>query len=181
MRHSVRSQQRKRFRTPTRKVASELAGLSHQQTWLGTASEAAKFPPRNDHTRPGGEVVLNIGSLFAAVGLLTVAALSQLPNSSKAQDENELRKIESETAKFEQQNDSSIMGLLADDWVYRGARVLTKSEFGGKCEAEFCHPQPWPQPIHHREEEHASRLVSRHRRRDLYQGVSSASRYDAVL
>ncbi len=41
MRHSVRSQQRKRFRTPTRKVASELAGLSQQQTWLGTASETA--------------------------------------------------------------------------------------------------------------------------------------------
>jgi len=98
------------------------------------------------HTRPGGEIVLNIASLFAAVGLLTVAALSQLPKSSKAQDENELRKIESETSKFEQQNDSSIMGLLADDWVYLGARVLTKSEFGANVKQNFVTHNHGPNP-----------------------------------
>jgi hypothetical protein len=77
----------------------------------------------------GGEIVRNVVFLFAAAGLLTIAVSPQLQNSSKAQDESELLSIESETAKFEQQNDSSKMDLLADDWVGLGAKVLTKSEF----------------------------------------------------
>jgi hypothetical protein len=48
---------------------------------------------------------------------------------SKAQDESELRRIEPDTVKLEQQNDSSVTNSLADDWVYRGVKVLTKSDF----------------------------------------------------
>ena len=56
----------------------------------------------------------NVALLFVAMGGLTIGASAQLQNSSKAQDENELRRIESESGKFEQQNDSSWANLLAD-------------------------------------------------------------------
>jgi hypothetical protein len=66
---------------------------------------------------PGGEIVRNVAFLFAVAGLLTIGVSAQLQNSSKAQHDSELRRIEFETAKFEQQNDSSITVSLADDWV----------------------------------------------------------------
>lgn len=44
-------------------------------------------------------------------------------------DDKELRKIESETARLEQQNDSALAKFLADDWVCCGARGLSKKEF----------------------------------------------------
>jgi hypothetical protein len=73
--------------------------------------------------------VRNVAFVFAVAGLLVIGASAQPQNSSKAQDESELRRIESETAKFEQQNASSMTDLLADDWVGLGAKVLTKGEF----------------------------------------------------
>ena len=55
----------------------------------------------------------------------------------KLQDESELRRIESESAKFEQQNDSKWTDLLADDWVLTGnKKTLTKTELQRKGEAE---------------------------------------------
>jgi len=73
--------------------------------------------------------VRNILFPLATVGLLTIAVSSQVQTPSKTQDDSELRRIESETAKFEQQNDSSRMVLLlADDWVGLGAHVLTKND-----------------------------------------------------
>jgi hypothetical protein len=56
-----------------------------------------------------------VAFLFAVAGLLTIGVSAQVQNSSKAQDESELRHIESENAKFEQQNNSSTTDLLADD------------------------------------------------------------------
>ena len=71
----------------------------------------------------------NVALLFTIVGLLTVGGFAQQPTSSKAKDESELRRIESDTVKLEQQNDSSVTNSLADDWVYLGVKVLTKSDF----------------------------------------------------
>jgi hypothetical protein len=70
-----------------------------------------------------------VAFLFAVAGLLTIGSSAQLQNSSQVQDESELRRIESETAKFEQQNDSKWADLLADDWVLLGNETnLTKTE-----------------------------------------------------
>jgi hypothetical protein len=75
--------------------------------------------------------------LLAVAGLLTIGASAQLQNSSKAQDESELRRIEAETAKSEQQNASSTTDLLANDWVGLGAKVLTKSELQANVKQNF--------------------------------------------
>ena len=86
--------------------------------------------------------------LFAVAGLLTIGASAQLQNSSKAQDESELRRIEAETAKSEQQNASSTTDLLADDWVGLGAKVLTKSELQANVKQNFvAHNGPNPYTI----------------------------------
>jgi hypothetical protein len=86
--------------------------------------------------------------LFAVAGLLTIGASAQLQNSSKAQDESELRRIEAETAKSEQQNASSTTDLLADDWVSLGAKVLTKSELQANVKQNFvAHNGPNPYTI----------------------------------
>ena len=90
----------------------------------------------------------NVAFAFAVAGLLVIGASAE-QNSSKAQDEGELRHIESETAKFEQQNDSSIADLLADDWVGVGPKkVLTKSEFQTNVKRNFAaHNGPNPYTI----------------------------------
>jgi hypothetical protein len=87
--------------------------------------------------------VRNVAFLFAVAGLLTIGASAQLQNSSKAQDESELRRIESEAAKFEQQNDSSMADLLADDWVLLGTKVLTKTELLKQNFAAHNGPNPY--------------------------------------
>jgi uncharacterized protein DUF4440 len=92
--------------------------------------------------------VRNVVFLFAVAGLLTFGVSAQLQNSSKAQDESELRRIESETAKFEQQNDSSMTDLLADDWVLLGTKVLTKTELQANVKQNFAaHNGPNPYTI----------------------------------
>ena len=67
--------------------------------------------------------------LLAATGLLVAVAFAQSQRASKTQDEQTLRKIESQTAQIEQANDVSKMGALADDWVLLGRKILSKSEF----------------------------------------------------
>ena len=86
--------------------------------------------------------------LFAVAGLLTIRVSAQLQNSSKAQDESELRRIEAESAKSEQQNASSTADLLADDWVGLGAKVLTKNELQANVKQNFvAHNGPNPYTI----------------------------------
>jgi hypothetical protein len=79
--------------------------------------------------------------LFACAGLLGVFAFGQDKVTPKSQDEQTLRKIESETAQSEQANDASKMGALADDWVYLGRKVLSKSEF--QQNAKYNGPSPY--------------------------------------
>jgi len=62
-----------------------------------------------------------------------VAGILLFASSSQAQtnDEKGLRRIEAETARLEQQNDTSLVKFIADDWVCvnpaRGS--ISKSEF----------------------------------------------------
>ena len=91
----------------------------------------------------------NVAFLLAVAGLLTIRVSAQPQNSSKAQDESELRRIESETAKFEQQNDSKWTDLLADDWVLLGNnKNLTKTELLANVKQNFAaHNGPNPYTI----------------------------------
>ena len=91
----------------------------------------------------------NVALLFLGMGVLTIGAFAQLQNSSKAQDESELRRIESESGKFEQQNDSKWADLLADDSIFLGGtKVLTKSELQANVKQNFAaHNGPNPYTI----------------------------------
>ena len=60
--------------------------------------------------------------LFSVVGVLGIATMARSQKSANPQDEQQLRKIEAVTAQFEQQNDSSKMDLLGDDWVSAGRK-----------------------------------------------------------
>jgi hypothetical protein len=67
--------------------------------------------------------------LFFAVGALAVNAWTQSPGSLRPQDDQQVRKIEAEAAQFEQANDLSIIGLLADGWVCSSnRRVMTRAD-----------------------------------------------------
>ncbi len=88
-----------------------------------------------------------IAVLFGAVGLLAVATLIQGRAATKGQDEQELRKIESVTARFEQQNDSAGMGSLAEDWICLSAKkVLSKAEFQENVKRNFVTHDNGPNP-----------------------------------
>jgi hypothetical protein len=50
-------------------------------------------------------------------------------SASSAGDEKELRKLEMDVARLEQQNDPGIAKLLAEDWICVGQRLLSKKEF----------------------------------------------------
>jgi Domain of unknown function (DUF4440) len=63
---------------------------------------------------------------FMVAGILLFASSNQAQTS----DEKELRRIEGETARLEQQNDTSLAKFLADDWVCVGpAKSISKTEF----------------------------------------------------
>lgn len=66
---------------------------------------------------------------FAAL-TFTAVLLFGSPSQAQTSDEKELRRIEAETARLEQQNDTSLAKFLADDWVWVGpARSISKTEF----------------------------------------------------
>ena len=88
-----------------------------------------------------------IAVLFGTAGLLAIGAFVQSRGATKGQDEQELRRIESETAKFEQQNEPSNMGSLADDWVWLGGKkALSKSEFQENVKRNFVTHGDGPNP-----------------------------------
>jgi hypothetical protein len=95
------------------------------------------------------DLLAKLQESFAVMGVLTIGAFAQLQNSSKAQDESELRRIESDSGKFEQQNDSKWMDLLADDWILLGGtKVLAKSELQANVKQNFtAHNGPNPYTI----------------------------------
>jgi len=77
---------------------------------------------------------------LAFAGLFAMLAFAKGQRAARAEDEQALRKIESETAQFEQQNDASKMGALADDWVCvvdGGKKALSKAEFRQNVKHNF--------------------------------------------
>lgn len=59
--------------------------------------------------------------------LLCILSLGTLPSMTprtQSQDEQQLRKIEAQLAKFEQQNDVSVMSLIANDSSARARRLV---------------------------------------------------------
>jgi hypothetical protein len=62
---------------------------------------------------------------FVIAGILFPAS----PLQAQISEENELRRIETEIARLEQQNDPALAKFLADDWVCVGTRGLSKKEF----------------------------------------------------
>jgi len=63
--------------------------------------------------------------IFLLAGIFFSASYAQ-PQTA---EEKELQRIEVETARLEQQNDTALAKFLADDWVCVGARTLSKKEF----------------------------------------------------
>ncbi len=72
-------------------------------------------------------MVQHSGVIFSAILLAALPLLSQ--DRPKSADQQELRRIEAQTAVMEQKNDPAIAQILADDWVFMGARALSKAEF----------------------------------------------------
>ncbi len=82
--------------------------------------------------------------LLFAVGALAVDASAQKPNP---QDEQQIRKIESQTGQLEQSNDLSIMGLLADDWVGSGeGRAMSRADLENGIKNNFTAHGNGPNP-----------------------------------
>ena len=48
---------------------------------------------------------------------------------AQTNDEEELARIEAQTSRLEQRNDTTLAKYLADDWICVGARSLTKGRF----------------------------------------------------
>jgi ketosteroid isomerase-like protein len=63
--------------------------------------------------------------LLGIVALVPVESKSQ---GAQTQDEQQLREIESRTAKCKQQNDVSMMSLFAEDFVVSGKKVSSKKQ-----------------------------------------------------
>jgi len=78
---------------------------------------------------------------FAFAGLFAMLAFGRSQKESKSHDDEQaLRKIELETAQFEQKNDASKMGALADDWVCvvdGSKKALSKVEFQQNVKHNF--------------------------------------------
>jgi hypothetical protein len=64
-----------------------------------------------------------------AVLVFTGACLFATSSRAQTTDEKELKRIELETARLEQQNDAGLGEYLADDWTCVGMRNLSKTEF----------------------------------------------------
>lgn len=64
--------------------------------------------------------------VLALLAMLVLAAIVRPQGTS---DDVALRRIEAETGRLEQKNDTSIAEYFADDWVCVGARTLSKKEF----------------------------------------------------
>jgi len=72
---------------------------------------------------------MRLSAALLVSGLLLAATVIQSQVTSVSSDEQALRKIEAETARLEQQNDSGLEKFLSDDWVCAGSRALSKKQF----------------------------------------------------
>jgi ketosteroid isomerase-like protein len=86
---------------------------------------------------------------FVFAGLSAVLAFGKSQKGPRTEDEQALRKIESETAEFEQRNDASKMSALADDWVCLvegGRKALSNAQFQQNVKHNFVANDKGPSP-----------------------------------
>src|SRR5438445_11395565 len=75
---------------------------------------------------------------FLAIGLFLATPSLETQNVIQSADEKELRGIETETAKLEQQNDSAHANFLEKDWICVGpTRELSKTEYEESIKHNF--------------------------------------------
>lgn len=101
------------------------------------------------------------------LAIFTVLALPGNPRTT-TQDEQQLREIETTTAKGEQQNDVSMMSFCGRLGCFRPEPRSIKTASCGKRKEQFSSSRQRPKSLHHREEEYAGPLVWGHRRCDLH-------------
>ena len=89
-----------------------------------------------------------VAVLFGAAGLLALGAFVKSQGATKGQDEQELRRIESETAKFEQQKSRLTWARLPMTGFFSARKRYYRSASFKKREAEFCGPRQWPESLH---------------------------------
>ena len=80
------------------------------------------------------------------LGIVTVAVVANTFQRTPNQDEQQLREIESRTAKGEQQSDVSMMSLFAGDFVFSGKRVLSKQQVEENLKNNFAAHDNGPSP-----------------------------------
>jgi hypothetical protein len=80
-------------------------------------------------------------------GTLTVVAATSSPQQTQTQDEQELRQIETTIAKGEQQNDVSMMRLLASDFVAVGRNVMSKQQLEEAVRSNLVSHGNGPSPV----------------------------------
>jgi hypothetical protein len=85
--------------------------------------------------------------LLLLLGTLTVVGAASSPQATQTQDEQELRQIEATTAKGEQQNDVSMMRLLASDFVSAGRNVMSKQQLEEAVRSNFASHGNGPSPV----------------------------------
>src|SRR5580692_9556764 len=71
------------------------------------------------------------------LGTLTVVGVASSPQGTQSQDEQDLRKIETTTAKGEQQNDVGMMKFFASDFVFSGRNVMSKQQLEEAVRSNF--------------------------------------------
>jgi hypothetical protein len=81
------------------------------------------------------------------LGTLTVVGAASRPQATQTQDEQELRQIESTTAKGEQRNDVSMMKLFASDFVSAGRNVMSKQQLEDAVRSNFVDHGNGPSPV----------------------------------
>jgi hypothetical protein len=81
------------------------------------------------------------------LGTLTVVGAVSRPQATQTRDEQELRQIESATAKGEQQNDVSMMKLFASDFVSAGRNVMSKQQLEEAVRSNFVDHGNGPSPV----------------------------------
>ena len=102
------------------------------------------------------------------------------PLLSKPAEEKELRRIEAETARLEQQNDTALAKFLADDWVCFGARTLSKKEFIENVKSNLDSHENGVNP-YTIEKKQCKSTFWRHGGRDSHQGIPPDTGYDEIL
>lgn len=121
---------------------------------------------------------MRVVAILLRVGLFLSASDVRAQSTN---DEKELRKIESETARLEQQNDSALAKFLADDWVFVGSRGLSKKEFVENVKRNLETHKNGTNPYTIEKKDMKVHLFGDTAVVTLHQGISADARHDKIL